>query len=90
MQCKAVTKTGRRCRITNGVSEGYCRIHADQRTLKGDTKPVEPAQQHADLQQPDLPTRGRGLVWFAAAAALVLLIFCRLRRHCTTPAGQGR
>lgn len=29
-QCKGITKSGNRCKITQGLVNGYCRMHTDQ------------------------------------------------------------
>lgn len=29
-QCKGITKSGNRCKITVGLVNGYCRLHVDQ------------------------------------------------------------
>ena len=29
-QCKGITKSGNRCKISQGLVNGYCRLHGDQ------------------------------------------------------------
>ena len=33
-QCKGTTKAGVRCKVKNGLKNGYCRLHQDQATIK--------------------------------------------------------
>ncbi len=30
MQCKGITKSGNPCKVSVGLSDGYCRMHQDQ------------------------------------------------------------
>lgn len=37
-QCKGTTKTGKQCKVKNGLKNGYCRLHQDQTAATKDSK----------------------------------------------------
>lgn len=80
-QCNGTTKSGNRCKISQGLVNGYCRLHGDQAPApEKDTVKEEPRDfpREEELSFTDVASdvnRGVSTIWLVITALLSLLLF---------------
>lgn len=78
MQCKGTTKSGKRCRATVGLVDGYCRLHRDQASTmsQGPQPQAENPRVPSGSGEVESAREEGNLAWtFVVAVASMLLLF---------------
>lgn len=84
-QCKGITKSGNRCKITQGLVNGFCRLHKDQAPdAEADRIDEEPRDtfQGDERSFADVASdvnKGVSTIWLVITALLSLIIFWLLK-----------
>jgi len=84
-QCKGITKSGNRCKITQGLVNGFCRLHKDQApAVEADRVDEEPRDnfQGDERSFADVASdvnQGVSTIWLVITALLSLIIFWLLK-----------
>ncbi len=89
-QCKGITKSGNRCKITRGLVNGYCRLHRDQAPpAEEDYKDTDSADEkprnnysHDERSFADVATdvnQGVSTIWLVITALVSLVLFWFLK-----------
>lgn len=89
-QCKGKTKSGRRCKIKQGLVNGYCKFHSDQDTEredKGINEPLEDDYNNSEETFADVASdvnkglSGIVLIFIAIITFIIFMFFKRSRKR---------
>ena len=80
-QCKGITKSGKRCKNTQGLVDGYCRLHRDQ--AADDRSDVTDKKTHDDYPDDERSftdvasevNNGISTLWLVATVLLSVVIY---------------
>jgi hypothetical protein len=77
-QCKGLTKSGSRCKNTNGLVDGYCRLHRDKME---DMKSGEEGEPESIITEvAENINSGVSRLWLVLATVASLLLFWLFRK----------
>ena len=88
-QCKGKTKSGKRCKIRQGLVNGYCKFHSDQDTEredKGINEPLEDDYNNSEKTVADVASdvnkglSGTVLIFIAIITFIIYLFFKRSKK----------
>jgi hypothetical protein len=84
-QCKGITKSGNRCKNTQGLVNGYCRLHKDQAPegddVRTDEKPrnTYPQDERSFADVASDVHQGVSAIWLVVTALVSLVLFWFLK-----------
>ncbi len=80
-QCKGTTKSGNRCKNSQGLVNGYCRLHGDQvpasEKITSDEEPRDIPREE-DLSFTDVASdlnKGVSTIWLVITVLLSIILF---------------